>query len=85
MSKQALGKDIFKEKTPLRRGKFIEEKLKTKGQIKVSLLLTPEDVERVESLQLLLNQKGYGRYTKSEIVRIAIRKLSINDFAKRAE
>ena len=84
MTKRAIGKDVFKEK-PLSTGKkTIEEQLRPKGQVKVSLLLNPEDVESVEKLQLLLSQRGYGKYTKSEIVRMAIRKLQVDDFAKRS-
>ena len=85
MTKRALGKDVFKEK-PLSAGrKTIEEELRPKGQVKVSLLLTSEDVESVERLQLLLSQRGYGKYTKSDIVRMGIRKLHVDDFAKRSE
>lgn len=82
MTKRALGKDVFKGKSLSRKRKPLTEELKPKGQIKVSLLLTPADVQRVENLQLLLSQKGYGKYSKAEIVRIAIRKLHITDFAK---
>lgn len=85
MAKRALGKDVFKEESPRKRRKLLKEELKPRGQVKVSLLLTPEDVEKVENLQLLLNQKGSGRYTKSEIVRMAIRKLSADNFGRIVE
>ena len=85
MTKRVIGEDVFKEGFSPRREKILEKELKPKGQVKVSLLLTPKDVEKIENLQLLLNQKGYGKYSKPEIVRIAIRKLRVSDFAKGAE
>jgi len=81
MAKRALGKDVFREKSPPRRPKPLKETLKPKGLVKVSLLLSSEDVEIVEKLQILLRQRGFGKHTKSEIVRMAIKKLNASDFA----
>jgi|GEM_PF-3072764 len=85
MTKRALGKDVFSEKPLSRERDPLAKELEPKGQIKVSLLLNPEDVEKVEDLQLTLSQKGYGKFSKAEIVRIAIRKLHLDDFARGAK
>jgi len=85
VTKRALGDDVFKKGASIRRGKLLDRALIPEGQAKVSLLLTHKEVEMVEDLQLLLSQRGYGKYTRSEIVRVAIRKVNINDFARRAE
>jgi hypothetical protein len=80
VGKKAVGRDVFREGALFQRGKVAEQKLKVKGQVKVTLLLTPEDVEKVENLQLFLKRRNYGNFTKSEIVKRAIRKLTPDDF-----
>ena len=85
MGKKAVGRDIFREGALFQRGKVKEEKLKMKGQVKVTVLLTPEEVEKVESLQLFLERRDYGSYTKSEIVKRAIRKVTPDDFPRKTK
>ena len=85
--KQSLGHDVFNKSrdedksTALKKileGKTYKEAGAKKLEVKVSL--TPANIKHLDALKAELEKTGKGRFTRNELIRVAITLLAVGDF-----
>lgn len=85
--KRSLGRDVFGDSKKTKSGavrKMLEndapkEPLDAK-QIDVAVRLTPANLKHLDALVTELEKAGKGRFSRNELIRVAITLLSVGDF-----
>jgi len=85
--KRSLGRDAFSEKNKTE-SKTVRNMLesnvhKTPSEAKhidVTVKLTPSNLKQLDALITELEKVGKGRFTRNELIRVAITLLSVGDF-----
>lgn len=85
--KRSLGRDVFsgtdKTKSQAVR-KMLENNVHKEPpdakKIEVAVELTPSNIKHLDTLMAELEKSGKGRFTRSELIRVAITLLSVGDF-----
>ncbi|MBP2681033.1 MAG: hypothetical protein H6Q78_896 [Candidatus Krumholzibacteriota bacterium] len=85
--KKTLGRDVFagrSEKDSGAIGKILQgrrfpDEARVK-EIEVRVKLTPSNLKHLEALASGLESKGKGRFSRNELIRVAITLLSADDF-----
>lgn len=49
-------------------------------EVEVRVKLTPSNLKQLDALRAGLEQRGKGRFTRSELIRVAIALLTVEDF-----
>jgi hypothetical protein len=86
--KRTLGRDVFKEKPEQKKSqalkKLVENKAPSRSptakEVEVTIKLTPSNIKHLEQLVVDLEKKGKGKFTRTELIRVAITLLSTGDF-----
>jgi len=85
--KRSLGRDVFGEasKTKSEAVRKMLENDVPKGppdakQIDVKVRLTPSNIKHLDALVAELEKAGKGRFSRNELIRVAITLLSVGDF-----
>ena len=86
--KRSLGRDVFDKAADNKKSDAIEKLIKGKGpgdgpsekHVEVKIKLTPFNMKHLDALRATLEEQGKGRFSRSELIRVAISLLSIGDF-----
>jgi hypothetical protein len=87
-SKRSLGRDVFGEKTEADKSKVLKKLLQGSGrkegagarEVEVRVKLTPSNIKHLDTLRAELETAGKGRFTRNDLIRIAITLLTAGDF-----
>jgi hypothetical protein len=86
--KPSLGRDVFakrpeKEKSEalkkILEGKQFKESPNAK-EVEVRIKLTPSNIKHLDAIRAQLEKSGKTRFTRNDLIRIAITLLSVEDF-----
>ncbi|UCG53493.1 MAG: hypothetical protein JSW58_08045 [Candidatus Latescibacterota bacterium] len=86
--KRSLGRDVFdktserKESGALKKileGKRFKETAAAK-EVEVQIKLTPSNIKQLDAIRAQLEKNGKGRFTRNDLIRVAITLLSAEDF-----
>jgi hypothetical protein len=85
--KKTLGRDVFGSRADkesgtigkILQGRRFHEDARTR-EIEVRVRLTPSNLKHLEALRTGLESKGKGRFSRNELIRVAITLLSAEDF-----
>lgn len=86
--KRSLGRDVFSDGNDKTSSQAIRKMLaKTTGkaqpdakQIEMTVTLTPSNIKHLEALIAELERTGKGRFSRNDLIRVAITLLSAGDF-----
>ena len=86
--KRSLGRDVFGNAPRGEKSKALKNMLEDpvprgpKGakEVEVKVKLTPSNIKHLDTLVAELERQGKGRFTRSELIRVAIALLSAGDF-----
>ena len=87
-SKRSLGRDVFDKAADTKKSDAIEKLIKGRGpadgpkakHVEARIKLTPHNIKHLDTLLATLEQQGKGRFSRSELIRVAISLLSSEDF-----
>jgi len=85
--KKTLGRDVFVGRSEkesgvigkMIQGRRVHEQARVK-EIEVRVKLTPSNLKHLDALASGLESKGKGRFSRNELIRVAIALLSADDF-----
>jgi hypothetical protein len=86
--KKSLGRDPFDDRKQQLRSGSVERLIKGKGlpggaggarEVPVNVKLTPANLKHLDTIRAKLAEQGKGSYTRSDLIRIAIALLSVED------
>ena len=85
--KKSLGRDPFDDKKQRLSSNSVEKLIKGKGltggpdarEVLVNVKLTPSNIKHIDLVRARLAESGKGKYTRSDLIRIAITLLSEDD------
>jgi hypothetical protein len=86
--KRSLGRDVFGDSRPSQKSKalknMIEGETRRSGpkgarEVEVKVKLTPSNIKHLDALVAELERRGKGRFTRNELIRVAITLLSAED------
>jgi hypothetical protein len=87
--KRSLGRDVFGKSPQGEKSKALKKMLEATGdrggpkgtkEVEVRVKLTPSNIKHLDTLVAELERQGKGRFTRSELIRVAIALLSAGDF-----
>lgn len=86
--KRSLGRDVFGKAPEGEKSKALKNMLEATGarapkgakEVEVRVKLTPSNIKQLDTLVTELERQGKGRFTRSELIRVAIALLSAGDF-----
>ena len=86
--KPSLGRDVFSDKPGQTKSDAVRKMLRDPAgpgaakarHVEVMVKLTPSDIKHLDVLAKQLQETGKGKFTRSELIRVAIALLSAGDF-----
>ena len=86
--KPSLGRDVFGGDKHETRSQVVKRMLENNAlrgpagtkEIPVTVKLTPSNLKHLDVLRSALHKEGKGKFTRNELIRIAITLLSVGDF-----
>ena len=85
--KKSLGRDPFNDDNQQPKSNSVGKLIKGKGlknspeakEVLVNVKLTPSNIKHIDAVRARLAESGKGKYTRSDLIRIAITLLSEDD------
>jgi len=85
--KRSLGRDVFKKAPAGDKSDAVRKMLEKPGkgpaaarEVDVKIKLTPSNIKQLDAIRAELQKNGKGKYSRSEMIRVAIALLSADDF-----
>lgn len=84
--KRSLGRDVFGKATEAKKSDAIKKLIEGPGNspsekhVEVRIKLTPSNIKQLDAVRATLEKEGKGRFSRSELIRVAISLLSPGDF-----
>lgn len=86
--KKSLGRDAFEEAVEERTSRSLKKLIRGKGlraepgarEVEVRVKLTPSNIKHLDNLVRQLEVEGKGRFSRNQLIRIAITLLCVEDF-----
>ena len=86
--KKSLGRDVFGNAPQGEKSKALKNMLEKKPprepkgakEMEVKIKLTPSNIKHLDMLIIELEKRGKGRFSRSELIRVAITLLGAEDF-----
>jgi hypothetical protein len=86
--KKSLGRDVFGDAPQGKKSSAVRNILEKKPgrepkgakEVEVTIKLTPSNMKHLDTLVAELERRGKGKFTRSELIRVAITLLSVGDF-----
>jgi hypothetical protein len=85
--KKSLGRDPFNDANQHRTSGSVSKLIKSKSlqsapearEVPVNVKLTPSNIKHLDAIRAKLEERGKGKYTRNDLIRIAITLLSEDD------
>jgi hypothetical protein len=85
---RSLGRDVFEKSNAADKSDTLKRLLENNRsqapaeakQVEVRVKLTPSNIKHLDALRAALEKEGKGRFTRNELIRVAITLLSSGDF-----
>ena len=86
--KRSLGRDVFSKASEGGESKAVRKMLQDNAargprgtkEVEVAVKLTPSNIRHLDNLVAELQKRNKGRFTRDELIRVAITLLSVGDF-----
>ena len=85
--KRSLGRDVFQKAPAGDKSDAVRKMLEKPArgpararEVEVRIKLTPSNIKHLDAIRAELQKGGKGKYSRSEMIRVAIALLSANDF-----
>ena len=86
--RQSLGRDVFDGNKQEARSQAVKRMLEGNAlrgpadtkEVPVTIKLTPPNLKHLDTLVTTLHKEGKGKFTRNELIRVAITLLSAEDF-----